>query len=267
VIRFTVFGATGFIGNALVSRLKQQGIDVFAPSRDMELTDDHLGHVIYCIGLTASYRTRPYDTVHAHVERLSPILKRGNFDSFLYLSSTRLYKGLDHSDESSPILVNPADASDIYNISKALGESLCVSTGKKGVRIARLSNVVGFDQKSSNFLFDIIRSALAGKISLQAPPDSCKDYILVDDVLDMLFQISMRGTSTIYNIASGINISHASICKKIQELTHCEIEYLRIGSEQIFPSIGIEQIQHEFAFSPKNVLNYLPELIGKFRQI
>ncbi len=91
---FTVLGATGYIGSRLVAHLQAQGHTVWAPARgDAEVFTRPLGHVMYCVGLTADFRTRPFDTVDAHVGLLAEVLRRAQFESLLYLSSTRVYMG------------------------------------------------------------------------------------------------------------------------------------------------------------------------------
>ena len=49
------------------------------------------GHVIDCIGLTGDFRVRPLDTAEAHVGLVARCLAELQFDSFLLLSSTRVY--------------------------------------------------------------------------------------------------------------------------------------------------------------------------------
>ena len=83
---FTVLGASGYIGSRLVAHLRAQGHTVWAPARgDAEVFTRPLGHVMYCVGLTADFRTRPFDTVDAHVGLLAEVLRRAQFDSLLYL--------------------------------------------------------------------------------------------------------------------------------------------------------------------------------------
>src|SRR5262249_21758891 len=69
--KYTVLGASGFIGGHLAAHFRKAGVRHLAPPK---WTDDvlhrPLGHVLYCIGLTADWRSRPHDTVRAHVERL-----------------------------------------------------------------------------------------------------------------------------------------------------------------------------------------------------
>src|ERR1700722_15401606 len=92
-VKFTIFGGQGFIGRYLVDYLRERYEDVGVASRgDDKLTN--LGHVIFAIGLTGNFRTRPFDTVEAHVSVLSQTLRQGEFDSWMYLSNTRVYSGL-----------------------------------------------------------------------------------------------------------------------------------------------------------------------------
>ena len=137
--RFTILGASGFIGSHLVKFLRTKGFELLALRREESLRGD-LGHVIYCIGLTADFRTRPLDAMEAHVSRLVEVLRQNNFISLLYLSSTRVYQRLpldSMADETAIIPVDTNDPSDIYNLSKLAGESICLANPNPKVRVAR----------------------------------------------------------------------------------------------------------------------------------
>jgi nucleoside-diphosphate-sugar epimerase len=156
-----------------------------------------LGHIIYCIGVTADFRTRPFDTVDAHVCKLLDILKNHDFESLTYLSSTRIYQSSSEPCcEENTIQVNPLDFNDLYNISKIMGEAVCFASGTK-VRVVRLSNVYGGDYNSDNFLSSITRDAiLKRKIILNTSLESEKDYISIHDVTDLLLKIAQNGRSS-----------------------------------------------------------------------
>jgi nucleoside-diphosphate-sugar epimerase len=183
---WTVLGASGIIGRRLTAHLRSVGHIVDTPGRnDDNLYRRPLGHVIYAIGLTADFRQRPYDTVNSHVSVLAELLQQGNFESLLYLSSTRVYARAAGGSEDSPLPVLSQDPSDLYNLSKLMGESLCLQDARAGIRVARLSNVVGGDNaESANFLPSLVREARSGRIVLQTAMDSVKDYIHIDDVVD-----------------------------------------------------------------------------------
>ena len=91
-MKFTIFGSRGFIGSNLLQKLKHSNVECYTPDiHNNEILKENLGHVIYAIGLTADFRERQFDTVEAHVCLLHDLLKNATFDSFLYLSSTRVY--------------------------------------------------------------------------------------------------------------------------------------------------------------------------------
>ena len=113
-------GSSGFIGSALSSHLKSQQIEcVDLDLRTEEISDKSLGHVIYAIG-EPNFKEKPIQSIDAHVLKLEKFLQKANFESFLYLSSTRIYYGSTSTDEDSSLLVNPLKFDNLYNISKII---------------------------------------------------------------------------------------------------------------------------------------------------
>jgi nucleoside-diphosphate-sugar epimerase len=264
-MNYTVLGATGFIGSHLVRALRDAGHDVYAPAKDDKtIFERPLGHVLYCIGLTADFRSRPFDTVRAHVSIVADVLEKADFDSLVYLSSTRVYARSAAGKESASLAVDVSDPSDLYNLTKLTGESLCRSCNRPNVKIARLSNVIGRDHHSENFLFALIREALSGRIELQSDPDSEKDYILLDDVVSLLPRIAAEGKGWLYNVASGTNVTHRDIVDALIKLTGCEVA-VRPGAPRFdFPEIDIAQLRSEFGFAAAPILESLPKLVAQF---
>lgn len=262
----TVLGGSGFIGRSLIAHLRASGfaVDALGPA-DPQLYGRPLGHVFYCIGLTADFRTRPFDTMRAHVGVLGDLLERCAFDSFVYLSSTRIYAGAAGTSETDALRVAPLDPSDLYNISKLAGEALCLQSGRDHVKAARLSNVTGFDPTSPTFLTTLIREALSGRVLLQTSLSSAKDYILLDDVCALLTAIATRGRETIYNVASGADLTNRTLVERLSALTGCEIDAPPRAPETRFPAIDVSRIRSEFGFAPQSVLDALPDLVARMR--
>ena len=254
---FTVLGASGYIGSRLVAHLRAQGHTVWAPTRGAaEVFTRPLGHVMYCVGLTADFRTRPFDTVDAHVGLLAEVLRRAQFDSLLYLSSTRVYMGAASPHEDAPLSVLPGDPSYLYNLTKLTGESLCYACGRPGVRVARLSNVVGpdMDAASGNLVADLVRQAQGGHIVLRSDPQSAKDYVHVDDLLDWLPRIALAGRAATYNVASGRQTLHAQWLAWLQARTGCTVEVDAQALLQAFPPINVQRLRGEWGVAPRAVL-------------
>lgn len=247
--QWTVLGGQGYVGSRLADVLRAKGAAVWVPHKaDPQLWGRDLGHVVYAIGLTGDFRQRPFDTMEAHVGVLSRVLQRARFESLTYLSSTRVYMGSTRTDEDAPLTVQPADPSDLYNLSKLAGEALCHASGRDGVRVARLSNVVGpgMDPASGNFVASLMAEAKSGHIVLRSHPDSRKDYVHIDDVVEWLVLIGERGQHSVYNVASGRSVSHRQWAEWCAERFGCNWSALEGASLQEFHPIEINRLQSEF---------------------
>jgi len=266
-MNYTVLGSSGFIGSHVAAAARQAGHDVWCPDREEALDNRNAGHLIYCIGLTADFRTRPHQTVDAHVTQLQRVLLKARFESVTYLSSTRVYQHAKRNkvDEGSLTGVSPENSEDLYNISKLLGE--CLVLRENCGRVARLSNVYGKDALSANFLFSVIRDCVQrGSVKLRQSLSSAKDYIDVDSVSQLLLRLGPEGSSQIYNIASGINVTHRDLLTAVTRLTGAQLSVADSAPEYTFPLICNRKIRTEFNFCPGNVTDQLPQLVECVRQ-
>jgi nucleoside-diphosphate-sugar epimerase len=268
-MKTTIIGSKGFIGRHLIEYLQNHREEYFAPDRgDSSVYSHSLGNVIYCAGVTSDFRERPFDTVRAHISYLNELLEKGQFNSFLYLSSTRVYfhqSEYSTGEEESTIPVVPHHPEELFNLSKLTGESLCLTVNRPNVRVARISNVCGNDFQSNNFLYSIIKDALlVRKITLRSTLDSAKDYISIDDVVRLLIQISRNGMSKVYNVASGFNISNRDWMEKISTVTGCSIEVVPNANTISFPLIDINRITKEFGYIPSNCIDMTEDLVNQF---
>lgn len=263
----TVLGASGFIGSHLVERLRELDIAHSSLGRDDDLPRENLGDVIYCIGIGADFRTKPFETVEAHVCKLLEFLQECEFDSLLYLSSIRLYEAhvVGEAREEDPIQVAPLNPIDLYNISKAMGESLLLSCGRK-TRVARLANVYGSDFASRSFLSSVLKEAIStNKVTLRTSLDAERDYVDIGDVVDALIKIATEGRHRVYNVASGVNVSHRKLTQRISELTGCRVEVVPTPSQTTYPQINIDRIREEFGFTPASILDDMDRLVELYR--
>jgi nucleoside-diphosphate-sugar epimerase len=261
----TVLGAGGFIGSHLVRRLEALGREHLAPERDEDLAGRELGAVIDCRGLTADFRQRPLDTVDAHVGLVERLLRHSRLDSLTYLSSTRVYRGVPGpAQEDLALRLEPAWEDDLYNLSKAMGESLTLVGHPRG-RVARLSNVYGPDIASDNFLSMVLREVVAtGTLILQTSLDSSRDYVSVHDVVDALIAVATEGQQRVYNVASGRNVSNGALAERLAEVTGCPVEVAPDAPPRVLPEISVERLRAEFDFDPASILEELPGVVEAF---
>jgi len=253
-MRFTVLGASGYIGRHLQAKLDADGHQCFCPPRGSErILADPLGHVIYCVGLTADFRSRPGDAMEAHVGLLGTILRKASFDSLLYLSTTRVYLGAGHGHEDGPLTVCPNTPDDLYNLSKLAGEALCRAYAQRMVRVARLSNVVGGTQSSPCFLNSLLADIRQhGRVMLRSSLDSEKDYVHLDDVVELLPRIATRGKQFLYNVASGSNASNAQLIAILRKQRDFAVALDEHASAVKFPLLDVGRITREFGFVPRD---------------
>jgi nucleoside-diphosphate-sugar epimerase len=212
---YTVIGASGFVGRRLVAALQQTGHQVYAPQRgDTELFSRDLGRVFYCAGLTADYAARPFDTVDAHVSLLARVLREARFTHLVYLSSTRLYDslGIYGGQEGQGLVLNPANPRHLYDLSKALGENLCLNAAGERAAVARLSCVFDWHDGAPGYLSEWMQRAAREKnFCLDSGTGLMRDYIHLDDVVDALRAMADRNATGIVNVASGENVSNAEL--------------------------------------------------------
>ena len=159
------------------------------------------------------------------------------------------------------------DPNYLYNISKLMGESICLSIPKPTVRVVRISNVIGFDFNSDNLLYFLIKESFDKKnIILRQSIKSTKDYVSIDDVTKMITLISQKGRCRLYNIASGFCLSHEQLINEIRKQIPCDVEVNENAPELTYPEISIERIKNEFSFIPKNILHDMQSLIKQYKE-
>jgi nucleoside-diphosphate-sugar epimerase len=267
-MRITILGSSGFIGTKLRSYLLYKNCEVLTPTVDEILKNgnDH-GVIFYCIGLTSDFRDRPFATTEAHVEILRKILEQVKFKKLIYLSSTRLYQGSKTTKEEDPILIKPSEIDSIYNISKALGESLCLNTHNKVTCIARLSNVVGYGQNADTFLGQLLESAKNGKVHFGSGPDAAKDYISINVVTDILYKIALSNSYNSYNLASGINYKNSDIAQILRSNYDCEIIFPQNPKYENTQVIDVSRIKNEFNFRSGPIEDIFRDVIANARMV
>lgn len=263
----TVLGGTGFIGSHLVRHLRRLGHACRSFARDdASVYTQPLGHVIYAIGLTADFRRRPLDTVEAHVCVLRRLLETGRFESLTYLSSTRVYAGAADTAETALLRVNPNEPGDLYNLSKLMGESLCLHGGRQGMKVARLSNIVGLRKDPDIFIDQLLdEGCRTGRVVFRTALASRKDYLHIDDAVDVLTRMALSADSGIYNVASGEGVENAQIARALAEQMGFEVSVVPHAPTWDFTGIDISKARTRFGFSPRRFADYFPVFLQDYR--
>lgn len=254
---YTVLGGTGFIGKHLCHELNIRGAKVWVPMRqDQEIFKRPLGIVFYCIGLTSDYLQRQFDTVHAHVCYFARLLEHAQFDHIVYLSSTRLYDSLPLSVGREDISLNlsPSNPRHLYDLSKALGESLCRTTSANRSSIARISCVYSTETGAPGFLSELLQRLRHERtLSLDSSSSYCRDYITLDDTVNSLIAMGEQRACGTFNVASGKNTYNCEIAEVLRPLG-VDISFTRSGESMQMSRCDINNLHH-LGITPKETLH------------
>ena len=260
---YTVLGASGFIGSRVLRSLRMSGVDVFAPAKgDDSIFERDLGRVYYCIGLTADYASKPFDTIEAHVSLLARLLRNATFGRLVYLSSTRLYDSAPATSagESDPLLLQPESPRHLYDLSKALGESLCLATSGGRACVARLSSVYDSAEGAPGFLSGLLRRLRTERhVEIDSSPAVCRDYVHVDDVILALKAMLDCSEPGIVNVASGKNVSNLQISAVARQYGR-QLVFRRAESPPMIPACSIGKLRG-LGVAPTPTLDYVARFL------
>jgi nucleoside-diphosphate-sugar epimerase len=269
---FTVLGASGYVGRALVVALECGGHRVHGVTRGtlpaLLETRRNAGHVIDCIGLTGDFRSRPQATAEAHVGVTAHCLAALHFASFLFLSSTRVYSRTTATDENAKLICVPADPSDLYNLTKLAGEAVCLADPRQMVRVVRLSNVYGGDMPGDTFLGQLLREGRdTGSVRFRQSSKSTKDYVSLAEVTRLLPAIATSGRHRLYNLAAGINTSHAAIGAVLRRRFGWHVDFVPGAPTVRFPPIDTTRLTVEFGAALSNLSADMATLVADGQEV
>lgn len=251
--KITIFGHTGFLGKNIISQLNKKKINIFLPPRNKFKFSQNLGSIIYCIGSDDIIKN-PLNAVVSNLLILSKIIEQNKFETFTYISSTRLYLNTNKTNENDDIKVKVSSKNYLFNSLKVAAENFCLSKNNKKIKVVRLSNLYGPNFSNQVYLLpSLIRDSLKKKkIKILINKKSKKNYLYVNDAIKIILKIINKSKYRIYNIASNKRISLENIALTIKEATNCKIVYKNQNIRLNEPVININRIKKEYNFKPEN---------------
>ena len=267
--KILVTGSEGFIGKAVVKRMKAEGFEVYSldladgditvPSTLSRYEGKGIMHVIHLAGKTfvpeswknpeAFYRINVMGTVN--------VLEfcRKNNTGLTYISSY-LYGSPEYLpvDEAHPLKsYNP------YSHSKLLADDTCrsyLTNFNLRLSVLRPFNAYGPGQPPHFIIPEIIRMVCDDRVSEVRVMDlrPKRDYVFIDDLVDAIFR-TIEGEAGIYNVGSGQSVSVEEIVRTVLRLTGITKPYKATGSErknEIFDLYaGIGKIHSKLGWKPQ----------------
>ncbi|MHA7733106.1 NAD-dependent epimerase/dehydratase family protein [Nitrosopumilus sp. S6] len=225
-----VTGSSGFIGKKIVERLPQeQVLTDFVNSTRINLQNINevldikpAETVIHLAAKIPKKESAWQDYFQNNITTTTNILEYcriKNVKNLIYVSSY-VYGNPKYSpiDENHPI-----DPHNAYNESKYLGERLCKFYSDKtnlNVTILRSFNIFGESMNQGFLLANLIESAKTGKRVLIVNKNSKRDFLYVDDFVDLILKIINHDWKfEIFNIGTGMSFSFEDIINKIEDIT------------------------------------------------
>lgn len=225
-----ITGASGSIGNALATALKNDGSVTVERSNSQARIqqDDYFEGIsnpseidtlyhLAAISFVPKSWEKPADFIEVNVLGTTKALEfcRKHNINFVYISSYAYgiptYLPID---EKHPVsAVNP------YGLSKIMAEELCEFYGTNfnvNYTIIRPFNIYGSLQNKALLIPEIIEQIIEGKEIKVKDLTPRRDYLFQDDLIDFLVKIKSKSSNEVYNLGSGKSYSVEEIIATCQ---------------------------------------------------
>lgn len=304
--KILVTGATGFVGANLVRHFLKKGANINILKRQQS----NLWRIKDIINQISAYNADllEYASVNKAVKRIKPDVifhaatyggyvtqdnlsrtLKTNFDGTVNLLDSCLKSGFElfvntGSSSEYGIKDSPMRESDLlepltlYGASKAAAGIYCQYVAKKyGLPIVtlRLFSPYGYFDDGSRVISYIILACLNNKTVNISSPDSVRDFVFIEDVVDSYEKAMERSSnigSGIFNIGSGKQCSIKKLAGKIAKMVdnNIVIKYQKKSSTRIDPKNWVADISKARAllnWKPKfNIDQGLRKTIDWFRE-
>lgn len=149
-----------------------------------------------------------------------------NVEAFVHTGSSLEYGRKRHA----PSEDEPTEPEGAYAISKAAATAFCRDLARQsGIRIPtlRLYSVYGPWEEPRRLVPSLLLHAMAGEWPPLANPDTARDFVWAEDVIDALIIAGTRPQAdpgAIFNIGSGRQTTLREIVDLVRRMTGCEAE-------------------------------------------
>jgi len=288
-----VTGGTGFIGSHLVRRLQRKGCEVHLLVRagsDCSRVA-HLENVVLHKGdLVDAQRLKEIvqdimpvgvfhlatSTIQSGVSAGPEELLRINVQGFVnltqaladvpykYLINTGSF--LEVGNKNRPLKEDDlCEPKEMYSISKLAatlyGQMLAV-TKQKPVATVRIFTPYGPHVQKGRLIYEVVRRATAGESINLTAPHVTRDFIFVEDIVDLLLEVASRAEEVrgeIFNAGTGVSTTLGQLVALVLAETDSQSEVVWNPSKLVSYDNGLWQADMQktlttFSWSPKTTL-------------
>ena len=236
--KIILLGHTGYIGNAIYKNLKNKKIIGFS-SKDINLTNykeclklkKHLNEktiLIICSAIKSdlgnSFET--YIKNVRMVENLNRIIAKTTLKRIILFSSNSVYgvfKKHKKIDENTPVYPDT-----FYSLAKIVSEKILqLSVSEKKLLILRPTTIYGPNELIvPNTPSGFLRKAIDNRgISLWGDGSEIRDFLFIEDLVEIISKIINKNIYGILNLASGKKKSYADSIKIISKVLKKNISF------------------------------------------
>ena len=237
-----VLGANGFVGNAILKKLRASHINALGIAKSkIDLLNDRSGKDLenilengdVLIIAVARAPVKDFNMLLDNLKILRPIIHAAHkisLSHIVYISSDAVY-----SDSAIPLIesskTNPISLHGImHNARELIIKSEIIEPLKTPLLIARPTLIYGFEDPHNGYGPNrFSRLALNGEdIPIFGKGEELRDHVSIHDVATLIVEVTRYKSSGILNIASGETTSFNAIAEKIISLTKQSVKIIQI---------------------------------------
>lgn len=145
----------------------------------------------------------------------------------MYISTSEVYSGaIPPYVEGILGTTTPEHARACYIESKRCGEAICMAYKEKGfnVKIIRLALAYGATKLGdTRVLNQFIEQGLTGHITLRDSGEAVRTYCYVQDAVELMWKILLKGKRTVYNVGGFSKVTIAELATEIGRLMNATV--------------------------------------------
>lgn len=239
-MRVLLTGWRGFIGGALLRRLKDLGVTVVTYEGDVRDIATYSPQCDVVVHLAARARTggapKDFETMETNVVGALAVAEYARRSScpVVFTSTCAVYSPETNSERLSEN--HPTGPREANGSSKLLAEKLIIFSARLhgfGVIVLRLFNIYGTGQPKGFLVPDLIHALSVKEPIRLLNPAAVRDFVHVDDVCEAIWKAvgaSGQRDIRVFNIGTGVGTAVVEVARVLARLGEAGEDWILTGS-------------------------------------